>query len=292
VTKVGVLVIHFGDVELTKKCIASISDAIIDRFEVEVTVVDNDPDSPFCDGRFTGSVLTTSQNKGFANAVNTGIDSMSDFVDFILILNNDTRLVPDTLKRIVDRAQENPDKIIGPMILEEGTGKLLEKGGTVNGFSMYFKEVSLIGRSPVIVGFLTGAALFGRTETFNKIGRFDERFFMYAEDLDWCLRAKDRQVELLFDPGVRIYHKKGAASGGLNPFAVYYIHRNRVLLAKKRHSLQLYVLFVIVYSFLIGLKLVKWSFKDPRLAKWFLYGFFDGLKGKTGKADYPFFSKN
>ncbi len=286
----AVIIVHFKSARMTQRCLASVREAVSRGGEISLfaAIVDNDPDNPFPGDGSEAVVIRTGENKGFASAVNIGFKKMPVHTDYYLILNNDVQLLPNTFEQFALSARHHPEKIIGPMILEEISGKPAKKGGNVNRFTMYFKEEFPLAHQALPTDFLTGAALFISRDAFLKIGEFDERFFMYGEDLDYCLRAKDQNVGMIYDPSIQVCHKGGAASGGLSPFTIYYIHRNRVLLAKKRHTPVYYVLFTGVYSLIIVAKIVKWIWKNSALTRWFFKGYSDGLKGRTGRADIVF----
>ena len=69
-------------------------------------------------------------------------------------------------------------------------------------------------RSVEETGYLTGCCLLANRATWEEVGVLDESYFIYAEDADWCLRARARGFRLLFVPTARLWHKVSAASGG------------------------------------------------------------------------------
>lgn len=77
---------------------------------------------------------------------------------------------------------------------------------------------------------LTGAALVTTREVIEKVGSFEDRFFAYYEDTDWCWRARLQGYRLLFDPTVTVRHERGATSGGvLSRRVQFLLERNRLL---------------------------------------------------------------
>jgi GT2 family glycosyltransferase len=80
-------------------------------------------------------------------------------------------------------------------------------------------------RSVEPTGYLTGCCLLAPRAVWERVGLLDERYFIYAEDADWCLRARAAGYRLLFVPTGRLWHKVSAASGAASPFKIY--HRLR-----------------------------------------------------------------
>ena len=70
-------------------------------------------------------------------------------------------------------------------------------------------------------GYLTGCCLLARREAWERVGLLDERYFIYAEDADWCLRARAAGVRLLFVPTARLWHKVSASAGAASPWKIY-----------------------------------------------------------------------
>jgi GT2 family glycosyltransferase len=69
-------------------------------------------------------------------------------------------------------------------------------------------------------------------EVFGRVGPLDERYFLYLEDVEWCLRARRHGVEVWYEPDARLWHEVSASMEGLDPRVVrYYAYRNYYLLA-------------------------------------------------------------
>lgn len=129
--------------------------------------------------------------------------------------------------------------------------------------------------------FLSGCALIVRKEVIEKIGGFDENFFTYAEDLDYCLRARKSGWKLLYVPQAVVYHEGSATSGSeYEPFQSFYRWRNRFLIvAKHGRSLQR----VCLYAFFFPALIVRdmWVYLTKRRVRSIPYlwaGFFQFLR--------------
>lgn len=87
---------------------------------------------------------------------------------------------------------------------------------------------------------LSGAALVTTREVLEKVGRFEERFFAYYEDADWCWRARLQGYRLLFDPTAAVRHERGATSGGVLSRRVHFLlERNRLLTLLRNAPLEM-----------------------------------------------------
>jgi hypothetical protein len=86
------------------------------------------------------------------------------------------------------------------------------------------------------VDYIPGSALLARTSAISTIGLMDSRFFLYNEDVDWCLRARRSGYRLWYAPKALVWHKEGASTRRVTNTRLYYIHRNRLLLMRKHAS--------------------------------------------------------
>lgn len=77
---------------------------------------------------------------------------------------------------------------------------------------------------------LSGAAFVTTRQTFERVGRFEQRYFAYYEDADWCWRARLMGLRMMYEPAVKVRHRRGATSGGVTSKRVqYFAERNRLL---------------------------------------------------------------
>jgi GT2 family glycosyltransferase len=287
--KIGIILLHFGKASFTHNCIRSILQSKYKNFQI--LVIDNCNAEVFREEVYKENltVIRTDENLGFAKAMNLGLQIfLKQDIDYFLLLNNDTIIMPNTLDAFLTAATSNGNAIFAPIIFKINTDIPIEFGGDLNYFSMYFKDLKSVPNIMQQVSYVTGACLFFSRQTFEIMTFLPEEYFMYSEDMDYCIIARLNQIPLYVLPSAIIFHEKGASSGGLSPFTIYYIHRNRFLLGKKYHRGIKYISFLIYYNFLMLGKLLKWFFRKPKLVKWFWYGFIDGLKGQSGKSEREF----
>jgi GT2 family glycosyltransferase len=190
------------------------------------------------------TVIQTGGNLGYAGGNNVGIRyalARGD-ADYIWLLNNDTVIDPDALLRMVEHAERDPTVgIVGSKLLMyeqpdvvqaiagarlrawQGMAHLVDAGEPDDG---RWSE-------PVEVDCVLGASLLIRTPVIDQIGLLDERYFMYAEELDWCWRARVRGWRCEYAPGSTVWHKVGRSAGLKSPFQEYHSARSTLLFMQK-----------------------------------------------------------
>jgi N-acetylglucosaminyl-diphospho-decaprenol L-rhamnosyltransferase len=170
-------------------------------------------------------------NRGFGAGNNAGMRAASG--RYVLLLNADAWAVGDAVERLAAFADEHPEAaIVGPRLLnEDGT---LQR--SVRGFPTVWRLATeylflrkLAPRSQALnalygggfdhesvreVDWLYGACLLVRSGAADSVGYFDEDFFMFSEETDWCYRFHQAGWQVLFFPGAEVVHVGGASHGG------------------------------------------------------------------------------
>jgi hypothetical protein len=194
-------------------------------------------------------LLIAPVNAGFAAGNNLGIRrALRLGVKVIHILNNDTIVDPSLFARAY-RAAVGQNKIIGAKIYyargyeyhmkDKNRGNVLWYAGgdfdAQNGIGVH-RGIDEIDRGQYdhaeAVPFMTGCYLAIPRGVVQKLGFFDERFFLYLEDLEYSLRARQKGIILWYQPSLVLYHKNGGSATAGSPFVDYYMTRNRFLLAE------------------------------------------------------------
>ncbi len=176
-------------------------------------------------------LLPRDTNDGFTGGNNAGMAwAIEQGYDYVVLVNNDTKVEPDWLSRLVEVAESAPDiAACGSKILTYD-GKLIEFSGTV--FSKetthggYTNEPN-DGRYNEVrpAGYACGASCLLRVATLKQIGLLDNDYFIYHEDVDWGVRAWIAGWRVMYVPGSIMYHYQGGAGLG-NPFRDYTGPRN------------------------------------------------------------------
>lgn len=199
--RVWIVLLTYNGLEDTRTCLRSL--AALRYPAVSTLVVDNGSDDeplsalsrefPWCHG------VRIASNGGPAAGNNTGIEhALGQGADWVLLLNNDTAVAPELVDRLVEAALAHPQfKVIGPVInYMEEPAVVMTDGCIFNdpaspGFFQR-KPVPLTRASPPTiteVDVVNGCCMMVAAPVFRRIGYFDERFFIYHDETDFCLRA-------------------------------------------------------------------------------------------------------
>jgi hypothetical protein len=185
-------------------------------------------------------LLVNARNERFARANNQGMQkALAAGADWVLLLNNDTEVAPDFLDYLIAAAKSRSDAgMIGCKIYyHRDPQRIWFAGGRVNFWAGRISHLGLrqidqpIAGQPEVVDYITGCALLVKRECIEKIGMLDESYYMYAEDTDWCWRARQAGFVCLYQPAAKVWHKVGAAAGGA--FKVYHKVRSNFLFFRR-----------------------------------------------------------
>ncbi|SVC90051.1 uncharacterized protein METZ01_LOCUS342905, partial [marine metagenome] len=175
-------------------------------------------------------LIRNKENLGFSKAVNIGLEKSRG--EFICLLNPDTLVSDNTFNKLLDYITLNPNTgCIGPKILNpDGTLQLACKRSFPDPFSAFFKLIGLSRLFPESIRFgkynltfldenkihdvdaISGSFMLFPKLIVDKIGAFDESFFMYGEDLDFCHRIKQIGYNIIYNPITSIIHYKGESA--------------------------------------------------------------------------------
>lgn len=231
---VSIVIVSYNTKELLSDCLKSIKKATL-NLNIETFVVDNnssDSSSNMVKKDYPNvKLIENSQNLGFSKANNQALKLSKG--NYVLILNPDTKLMPDTIKVMKNYMDNNPDIAVSTCRVELPNGSLdrdcRRHFPTPWRAFCHFSHLSKIFKGSKIFdqyyfGYLSdkiehqldacvGAFMFVRKLAMNKVGLFDEDFFFYGEDLDLCWRFKDAGYKITYFPRTKIIHYKGVSSG-------------------------------------------------------------------------------
>jgi GT2 family glycosyltransferase len=238
--KVAVIVLNYKMKDTTLKCIESIKKS--DYSKLEIILVDNNSDDGIENDikKYQISFIQTGANLGYSGGNNVGIKkALKGDCSYVLVLNPDTTIQKNTISNFVNELEKNQADILGPKIYFSNSKKIWYAGGIFDLANVlgshrgvdtddtgHFEEV-------IETDFVTGAAIFIKREVLEKIGLFDEDFFLYYEDSDFCYRAKIAGFKVMYTPKAIVYHDNAKSTGLGSPLQDYYITRNRMLFASK-----------------------------------------------------------
>jgi GT2 family glycosyltransferase len=239
--KIGIVILNYNNQSDTMDCLSSLFE--VDYSNFLVIVVDNGSTSsplPLIKQNFP-AVLTiqNEENFGFAGGSNIGIqEALKKRCDYILLLNNDTKVDKKMLNAFIKAANEKPlGGIFGGKILRFSEPDIIDHFG---GFWDKSKgDFSSIGAgSPLSsnqynnmskVDYVCGCLMLIKKEVIEKIGLLEPDFFLLWEESDFCFRAKKAGYEIWTVPEALIWHKVSASFTGGKIHTDYYWWRNRLL---------------------------------------------------------------
>jgi GT2 family glycosyltransferase len=244
-------------------------------------------------------VLVMEKNLGFCGGNNRGIeDALSQGAEFVLLLNNDTEMHPDLVNELVRVARS--DERIGAVGAKNLRLEDPREVWGAYGELTYGKElIRLIGQGKADgeefslvrdVDWVIGNGIMMSRRAIEAIGGFDEGFFGYHEDVDWCYRASQAGFRIVYNGRAIIYHKGFGAShpGRPIPFPVlYFLGRNGIFFARKHGSLWQQLRFTTLFLAEVARLLLLGITHRERLKPylWLLRGFGDGLLGRLPLRD-------
>lgn len=163
------------------------------------------------------------RNLRYGGGNNVGIRHALDCgAEYLLLLNNDTTVASDFLTQLVDAAEKNPIVgMAGPKIyFYDQPNRIWYAGGKISWWQGW---LSHRGIREIDTGqynreeptdFITGCCILARKNVIENIGLLDESYFIYGEDVDWCLRARNAGFTLLYVPNANVWHKLSVSTGG------------------------------------------------------------------------------
>lgn len=242
--RVTAIVVNWNGLEDTIACLASLAE--VDYPSLEVVVVDNgstDGSPALLRQRFPRlALLETGENLGYAGGNNVGVRYVLERgADYVLLLNNDTEVAPGFLRRLVEVAEADPRVgVVGPTIYYYDRPDVVwSAGGAIDWrrgrawmMGLDERDRGQFGTAPREVNFVTGCAMMVRRETVERAGPLDERFFLYYEEVEWCVRIRRAGFRVLHVPLARIWHKVPPDGREDSPTVHYYMTRNRLLFLK------------------------------------------------------------
>jgi N-acetylglucosaminyl-diphospho-decaprenol L-rhamnosyltransferase len=204
------------------------------QIEAEVLVVDNasrDGSADMVEAEFAWATLIRSpHNGGYASGNNQALRVSRG--ESVLMLNPDTTLARGSVAALLARLDQHPEAgVIGPKLLRPNGSMHLACRRSfptpaiafyrISGLSRAFPKSPTFGRynltfvdpnQAMEVDSVCGACMLIRRAVIDRVGLLDERFFMYGEDLDWCLRTRAAGWTVRYEPDIVVQHQHGAAS--------------------------------------------------------------------------------
>ena len=235
--KVSVIIVNFNHKYFPKLAVEALEKSKTDS-TFEIIVVDNastDSESrgflkkASMEGRIT--LINSPKNVGFGAGNNLGAKIATG--EYLFLHNPDVVVSPESIRKMTDFMEKNPDiGLIGPKLIYS-SGKVQESCRRLMGFFDLVLNRTFLGRLPIFkervskylmgdfdhdkiqdVDLLTGAAMFIRRNVFEKIGGFDKRYFLFMEDFDLCRKVRAAGKRVVYYPEVALEHYQKRLSQG------------------------------------------------------------------------------
>lgn len=247
------IIVNYNAGSLLRKCVDSLLACPLD---IEIIVVDNassDASLERLQDLSQVCVIRNPANVGFAAACNIGVQASS--APFLLFLNPDCFFEPGAVATLLSGLQsgDRVGMVGGLLVNEDGT----EQGGGrravptpwrsfvrafglqrfANRWPKLFYDFHLhkqpLPDSPIEVEAISGACMLVKGDVMQDVGLWDEGYFLHCEDLDWCMRFRQKGWKILFVPDARISHVLGACSQSCRVFVEWHKHKGMVRFYRK-----------------------------------------------------------
>lgn len=256
-SSISIVIISFNVEKLLKECIESVYRETKEA-AFDIRVIDNnsrDNSVQMLKSNFPEiHLIENDRNLGFPKANNQAVVQCTS--DYILLLNPDTIIQDGAIDKMVRFMDENPDVgVSGCRVLNpDGSLQLACRRSIptpkvafyrLTGLSRLFPNSKTMARynltyldpnTPHEVDAVSGAFLVIRKKTVDAIGVLDENFFIYGEDMDWCIRAKRAGWKVMYYPHASILHYKGVGCKTNNRKTTYEFYRAMYLFHKKHFA--------------------------------------------------------
>lgn len=247
----SVIIVNFNSGDLLTQAVLCVLSSSAD---VEVLIIDNNSTDTSLSALRTHigndpqvHIHENDRNTGFSKASNQALEQASG--EYALFLNPDCLIRPDTLARMIEVMDADPDAgMAGPLICNpDGTeqagcrrviptpwlammrvlhlNKFFPKNPLFQSFVLTNKPVP---KEPIVIEAISGAFMFARRKALQEIGLMDEDYFLHCEDIDLCMRFNQTKWKILFVPDVIIMHYKGTCSYNRPVRVLWHKHKGMV----------------------------------------------------------------
>jgi len=285
--KIGLVSVLFNGVEVLEGFFESLSRQTFTN--TILYVIDNSPDDIALDEakrlaemyRIRAEFINNRANLGVARGNNQGIyKALESECDYVLLLNNDIEFDEDTIRLMVEYAQDKGESIIVPKIYYHGSHVLWMAGGhisKVRGISPHrgdgekdwgqYDAIEYIEYAPTCFMLI-------KKEVFQRVGMMDERYFVYYDDTDFVWRANGEGYKIVYYPNAIVHHKVSFSTGGDESlFSIFYTTRNRIYFIRKNFSI---FFQIISFGFFYATRILKYISYDSGQRERLLQGLKEG----------------
>lgn len=236
---IHIILVNYNGWEDTVECIRSLKKSTYTDYEILVVDNGSTDDSAARLRELAGDrvvLLEAGDNLGFSGGNNVGIRyAQAHGAEYILLLNNDTLVTPDTLERLLEAAKRHDDgAVITAKILYASRPEVIwYAGGRFDGRTGRTEHTGIhetdVGQydTEKRVSFISGCCMLIPAAVLDNVGPMEEDYFLYCEDLDYCCRIAEAGYSMVYAPAAVVYHKVSASTGQASDTVTYYTVRNK-----------------------------------------------------------------
>jgi len=292
--EVSVIIVNYNSGRFLKQCVDSVFDT---KEDVEVIVIDNastDDSVNHLNSAFPDEprlqVISNSSNLGFANACNAGAQRVSG--QYLLYLNPDCILDRNAISEMLNLLKHDPTAgMVGGLLMnpdgeEQGGGRravptpwrsFVRAFGLsrfANRWPKLFFDFHLhqqpLPKQPFEVEAISGACMLVRREALEDVGPLDEGYFMHCEDLDWCMRFRQKGWKIFFVPTAKIIHYLGVCSKSRPIFVEWHKHKGMMRFYRKffRHQYPGILMWLVGLGVWLRFGLIATYYSGRHAARW------------------------
>jgi GT2 family glycosyltransferase len=236
----GIVICNFNKIDYLRNCLLSMNNADFNKISYDIIVVDNASNDGSCEmleSEFPDVILLkNTKNIGGAGGFATGMNYvLRNKYRYLSILDNDTRADSKAFINLKKYLDKNPNVgVVGATIMQmDEPEKIQEMGALLDykefEFILNYNDRIIDDSIPEIVecDYVPACCFMTRLEVLEKVGVFDETYFIYWDDIDWCTRVKKIGYDIHAISSSKIWHK-GGAKLAINTFPTYFYYRNLI----------------------------------------------------------------
>jgi hypothetical protein len=252
---VDIVIVNWNSGSYLQKCVQSIFNGINENFVQKVFIIDNNSSDASLKNIFLNDkvqVIYNKENLGFAKACNQGFKISA--AKYVLLLNPDVQLLQETIPQCISfMDQRNGIDILGCQLLNDqneiafSCSRFPSAGGIFRDSTGLSKIAPRLFKPGIImrdwshtesqfVDQIMGAFMFMRRTVFEKIGLFDERFFVYFEEVDFSKRLSKVGGKSFFTSEIKAIHSGEGTTGSVKGFRLFLNLKSRLQYAKKHFN--------------------------------------------------------
>lgn len=228
-------IVNYNGGDYLSKCVKSITE--IEGILCNIYILDNastDQSIEAVENTYPQCVIIRSEkNLGYAGGCNLLIQHFKS--DIVALCNMDLEFSPDWGMKIFECFQKNTDAAsVGSMVIERDTGKVYSSGVFFywDFYPLSSNEKPLSDDYYEVFGSY-GAVMVFKRDVFEKIGLFDNDYFLFFEETEFYWRLNINQLKTIFNPQAKVYHHRSVSTIKYSPLKLFYSERNRIWTAFK-----------------------------------------------------------